>query len=59
MAMTSEGIDMILLDMEAEGLLIVSDDGSFKPTEKGLMVLEAELVKRAAKIGVQLTVMTN
>ncbi len=59
MALTSEDVDMILLDMEAEGLLVVYEDGVFEPTEKGLHTWAAELNKRAAKLGVELTVMTN
>jgi hypothetical protein len=59
MALTSEQVDMILLDMEGEGLLVVMEDGGFEPTEKGLHIWAEELNKRAAMLGVKMTIMTN
>jgi hypothetical protein len=54
-----EQIDLILLEMEAEGLLVVHDDGGFDPTEKGKDVWEDILRERSVKLGATLTVLTN
>jgi hypothetical protein len=59
MAVTAEQIDMILLSMEAEGLLVVEEDGGFEPTAKGLHIWAEELNKRAAELGVKMTIVTN
>ena len=53
-----EKIDMILLDMEAEGLLTVTEDMVFEPTKKGKPVWREEFTKRCAHFA-EITILEN
>lgn len=53
-----EKIDMILLDMEAEGLLTVTEDMVFEPTKKGKPVWREEFTKRCAHLA-EVTILEN
>lgn len=56
---TDEQVDILLLGMEEDGYIVVNDDGTFDSVPEYHDTWAAELKRRAAALGVTMTMMTN
>lgn len=56
---TDEQMDILLLGMEEDGYIVVNDDGTFDSVPKYHDTWATELKRRAAALGVTMTMTTN